>query len=76
MRWRNAYREWQDHCSLHFLVSNETATSGTYNTNVIPTLLYLHSRTKTSCHGLNMLGPGSGTIRRCGPVGVGVDLLE
>jgi hypothetical protein len=26
------------------------------------------------CHGLNMLGPASGTIRRCGPVGVGVSL--
>jgi hypothetical protein len=27
------------------------------------------------CPGLNMLGPGSGTIRRCG-LGVGVALLE
>ena len=26
--------------------------------------------------GLNMLGPGSGTIRWCGLVGVGVALLE
>jgi hypothetical protein len=26
------------------------------------------------CDGLYMLGPGSGTIRRCGPVGVGVSL--
>ena len=26
--------------------------------------------------GLNMFGPGSGTIRRCGLVGVGVALLE
>jgi hypothetical protein len=26
------------------------------------------------CDGLNMLGPGSGTIRRYGPVGVGVSL--
>jgi hypothetical protein len=26
--------------------------------------------------GLNMLGPGSGNIRRCGPTGVGVSLLE
>ena len=24
------------------------------------------------CDGLNMLGPGSGTIRRYGPVGIGV----
>jgi len=24
------------------------------------------------CDGLYMLGPGSGTVRRCGPVGVGV----
>jgi hypothetical protein len=29
-----------------------------------------------SCDGLYMLGPGSGTIRRYGPVGVGVVLLE
>ena len=28
------------------------------------------------CGGLNMLGPGSGTIRKCGLVGVGVALLE
>jgi hypothetical protein len=26
------------------------------------------------CHSLNMLGPGSGTICRCGLVGVGVSL--
>jgi hypothetical protein len=28
------------------------------------------------CGGLNMLGPGSGTIRRCILVGVGVSSLE
>jgi hypothetical protein len=28
------------------------------------------------CYGLYMLSPVSGTIRRCGPVGVGVALLE
>ena len=28
------------------------------------------------CGGLNMLGPGSGTMWRCGLVGVGVALLE
>ena len=28
------------------------------------------------CDSLYMLGPGSGTIRKCGPVGVGVALLE
>jgi hypothetical protein len=27
-----------------------------------------------NCHGLNMLGPGSSTIWRCGPVGIGVSL--
>ena len=27
-------------------------------------------------NGLYMLGPGNGTIRRCGPAGVGVALLE
>jgi hypothetical protein len=29
-----------------------------------------------NCDGLYMFDPGSGTIRRCGPVGVGVALLE
>ena len=28
------------------------------------------------CTGLNMIGPGSSTIRRYGLVGIGVDLLE
>ena len=28
------------------------------------------------CGGLNMLGPGNGTIRRCGLIGVGVAFLE
>jgi len=28
------------------------------------------------CGGLKMLGPGTGTVRRCGLVGVGVALLE
>ena len=28
------------------------------------------------CGGLNMLGQGSGTIRRCGLVGISVALLE
>ena len=28
------------------------------------------------CGGLNMLGPGSGTVRRCGLAGVGVALEE
>jgi hypothetical protein len=28
------------------------------------------------CYGLDILSPGSGTIRRCDPVGVGVALLE
>jgi hypothetical protein len=31
---------------------------------------------KPPCVGLYMLGPGSGTIRRYSPVGVGVALLE
>jgi hypothetical protein len=30
----------------------------------------------TYCGGLNMLGPGTGTIRRCGLVGVGVAVFE
>jgi hypothetical protein len=28
------------------------------------------------CGGLNKIGPGSGTIKRCGLIGVGVTLLE
>jgi hypothetical protein len=28
------------------------------------------------CYGLYMLGPGNGTIGRCGPVEVGVALVE
>ena len=35
-----------------------------------------HTHSHTQCVGLNMLGPGSGTIRRCGLVRVGVALLE
>jgi hypothetical protein len=31
---------------------------------------------KSTCYGLSMLGPGSGTIRRPGLVGVGVALFE
>ena len=31
---------------------------------------------KVMCGGLNMLGPVSGTIKRCGLVGGGVALLE
>jgi len=30
--------------------------------------------TKAACGGLNMLGPGSGTLRRCGLVGRNVSL--
>jgi hypothetical protein len=30
----------------------------------------------TMCYDLYMLGPGSGTIRRCDSVGTGVALLE
>jgi hypothetical protein len=29
---------------------------------------------EAGCHGVYVLGAGSGTIRRCGPVGVGVAL--
>ena len=31
---------------------------------------------KVGCSGLNMLGTGSGTIRRCVLIGIGVSLLE
>ena len=34
----------------------------------------LNPKRVSCCDGLYMLGPGSGTIRRCGPVGVGVSL--
>ena len=30
----------------------------------------------TKCDGLSVLGPGSGTIRKCGFVGVGATFLE
>ena len=36
----------------------------------------LHNEQDTMCGGLNMLGPGNGTIRRCGLVGVGTAILE
>jgi hypothetical protein len=32
--------------------------------------------TEGECHGLYTLGPGSGTIWRCGLVGIGVTSLE
>ena len=38
---------------------------------ILPFLLHV-----TRCGGLNTLGPESGTIRRCGLVGVGVALME
>jgi hypothetical protein len=34
----------------------------------------LETQRMTHCDGLYMFGPGSGTIRRCGLVGVGVSL--
>ena len=36
----------------------------------------IDAHTSWLCSGLNVLSPGSGTIRMCGPVGVGVALLE
>jgi hypothetical protein len=36
----------------------------------------LHSEPQTSCDGLHMLGSGSGTIWRCGLIGVGVSLWD
>jgi hypothetical protein len=53
-------------CSLH-LVRKEFD---------IDVSLVSERSTDTYCGGLNMLGPGSGTIRRCGLVGVSVVLLE
>ena len=35
-----------------------------------------HDMLVRKCGGLYMFGPGSGTIRRCGLVGVGVALLK
>jgi hypothetical protein len=35
-----------------------------------------HGGQGVECSGLNMLGPGIGTIRRCGLVGVRAALLE
>jgi hypothetical protein len=42
---------------------------------IFPILLYSSSSLRV-CGGLNMLDPGSGTIRRCGLFGIGVALLE
>jgi hypothetical protein len=42
---------------------------------VILTLCLINDE-KEHCGGLNMIGPGSVTLRRCGLVGVGVALLE
>jgi hypothetical protein len=39
-------------------------------------LIYTTEQLIGLCDGLYMLGPESGTIRRCSPVGVGVALLE
>ena len=39
-------------------------------------LCYYYIVTFEECYGLYVLGPGSGTIRRCGLVGVDVVLLE
>ena len=54
-----------------------------YNDNII-IIIINNNRTKEiklcisqgSCYGLYVLSPGSGTIRRCGPVEVSVTLLE
>jgi hypothetical protein len=43
---------------LYFDVSNSSS-------------IFLHDDVVISCGGLNMLDPGSGTIRRCGLVGMG-----
>ena len=43
-----------------------------WSTEGVPGQPWLHSK----CDGLYMHGPGSGTTRRCGPVGVGVASLE
>jgi hypothetical protein len=40
------------------------------------TLKAFFKKKNQGCYSLYMLGPGSGTIRRCGPVEVGVALLE
>ena len=50
--------------AVHLKESKEEHTEG------------IGGRKEGRCGGLNMLGPGSGTIRRCGLVGVGVALLK
>ena len=38
-------------------------------------ILFFRKKVQLSKHdGLNMLGPGGGTVRRCGLIGVGVSL--
>jgi hypothetical protein len=44
--------------------------------NQVGTLRYIvRKRINRHCDGLNKLGPGRGTIRKCGLIGVGVALL-
>jgi hypothetical protein len=50
--------------AVHLKESKEEHTEG------------IGGRKEGRCGGLNMLGPGSGTIRRCGLVRIGVALLE
>jgi hypothetical protein len=53
------------HVSLHILIDNKR----TLKINI------KHGRACiVCCHGLNMLGPGNGTIWRCGLVRIGVSL--
>jgi hypothetical protein len=67
------------HEGLQFYLRQKTYTSlrtATMFYEIIHCMLP-HFKHKTGiCGGLNMLGPGSGTIRRCGLVEVGVALLE
>ena len=43
-----------------------------FKTSLAVSSIYFHG----SCDGLYMLGPGSGTIKRCGLIGGGVALLK
>ena len=43
--------------------------------NNLPAKKVMEKENIFHCDGLYMLGPGSGTIRRCGPVGIPVALV-
>jgi hypothetical protein len=62
-------------CRFPFFHAN-SSSEGTQPKSQLNRAFPLLERMQKRYAGLNMLGPGSGTIWRCGLVGVGVDLLK